>query len=148
MSLNNNETPMLHRFWQENGGTLIEEFYAVRHRPGHSERRIDGVIIKGGETAIKRQNKVEIAGQDIIVVQVKTGRLGMYVMGQGLFSARLMQRFEPNQSSRSFWLKRMMTFWRRCWKSFQKCAWSLMTWMVCAGVQNESLSGKGSGGRH
>ncbi len=95
MSLNNNETPMLHRFWQNTGGTLIEEFYAVRRGPGHSERRIDGVIIKNGETAIKRQNEVEVAGQDIIVVQVKTGRLGMYVMGQGLFSARLMRSFRP-----------------------------------------------------
>ena len=95
MSLNNNETPMLHRFWQGIGGTLIEEFYAVRRGLGHSERRIDGVIIKNGETSIKQQNEVEIAGQEIIVVQVKTGRLGMYVMGQGLFSARLMQRFEP-----------------------------------------------------
>lgn len=95
MSLNNNETPMLHRYWKEIGGTLIEEFYAVRRGPGHSERRIDGVIIKGGETVIKRQNEVDLAGQDFIVVQVKTGRLGMYVMGQGLFSARLMRSFHP-----------------------------------------------------
>ena len=61
----------------------------------HSERRIDGIIIKGGEFAIKRQREVEIAGTDILVVQVKTGRLGMYLMGQTVFSVRLMERFNP-----------------------------------------------------
>lgn len=95
MSLNNHETPMLHHFWQQVGGTLVEEFYAVQRSSGHSERRIDGVIIKGGEFAIKPQREVEIAGQEIIVVQVKTGRLGMSLMGQTLFSAKLMVRFHP-----------------------------------------------------
>jgi hypothetical protein len=39
MSLNNKETPLLHRFWQQVGGTLIEEFYAVERGKNHSERR-------------------------------------------------------------------------------------------------------------
>ncbi|MBV7335386.1 hypothetical protein KFU94_45535 [Chloroflexi bacterium TSY] len=96
MSLNNHETPILHRYWRKVGGTLIEEFYAVREvRSKHAARRMDGVIIKGGEFAIKEQSEVDIAGKDIIVVQVKTGRLGMYLAGQALFSRDLMYRHNP-----------------------------------------------------
>jgi len=29
MSLNNNETPLLKRYWEKVGGTLVEEFVAV-----------------------------------------------------------------------------------------------------------------------
>jgi len=36
-----------------------------------------------------------IEGQDVIVVQTKAARLGMYLMGQAFFSAQLMQRFKP-----------------------------------------------------
>jgi hypothetical protein len=38
---------------------------------------------------------VSIEGKDIIVVQTKRGRLGMYLMGQAFFSAELMKRFNP-----------------------------------------------------
>lgn len=36
-----------------------------------------------------------VAGKDIIVVQVKAQRLGMYLMGQALFSKELMKPFDP-----------------------------------------------------
>ena len=45
MSLNNHETPMLHHFWQQVGGTLVEEFYAVQRSPGHSERRMSDISL-------------------------------------------------------------------------------------------------------
>ena len=38
---------------------------------------------------------MRIAGQDVIAVQAKAQRLGMYLMGQGLFSAELLRRFQP-----------------------------------------------------
>ena len=95
MSLQNNETPLLHRYWRKIGGTLVEEFRAVNRSKTHGERRIDGIIIKNEDFAIKKQSEVSIQGKDIIVVQVKTGRLGMYLMGQALFSKRLMERFRP-----------------------------------------------------
>ena len=34
-------------------------------------------------------------GKDIVVIQAKAMRLGMYLMGQAVFSAELMKRFEP-----------------------------------------------------
>ena len=34
-------------------------------------------------------------GKDVIVVQAKANRLGMYLMGQTLFSAQLVRRFKP-----------------------------------------------------
>jgi len=95
MALNNNETPLLHRFWKRIGGTLIEEFAAVSKAKSHSQRRIDGVIIKDGEHKIKKQSEVKLEGKDIIVVQVKANRLGMNLMGQILFSLELMKRFNP-----------------------------------------------------
>jgi hypothetical protein len=76
ISLNNKETPLLHRYWKETGGTIIEEFYASRRSPSHGERKVDGVIIKGDETDIKLQSEVSIKGKDLIAVEVKTSRLG------------------------------------------------------------------------
>ncbi len=95
MSLNNKETPLLHQFWKETGGTLIEEFYAARRSRTNGERRIDGVIIKGGENVIKPQSEVSIENKDIIAVEVKTGRLGRYLMGQTLFAKYLLESFSP-----------------------------------------------------
>jgi hypothetical protein len=82
-------------FWQQVGGTLIEEFYAVRRTRTCGQRVLDGVIIKGGDFRIARQAEVAIEGHDIVVVQTKADRLGMYLMGQAFFSAQLMKPFRP-----------------------------------------------------
>lgn len=82
-------------YWQQVGGTLIEEFCAVRRSEGCSNRWLDGLIIKGGEHRIARQGEVGIEGMDIVVVQTKAERLGMYLMGQAFFSAQLMLAFNP-----------------------------------------------------
>ncbi len=89
------ETPLTRRFWQETGGTLIEEFPAVRKGKTNARRLLDGLIVLGGEKRIACPDEIEIAGQDVIVVQTKASRLGMYLAGQALFSAKLMERFEP-----------------------------------------------------
>ncbi|HET9252136.1 MAG TPA: hypothetical protein VFP58_08475 [Candidatus Eisenbacteria bacterium] len=89
------ETPMTRWYWQQIGGTLVEEFCAVRRAEGCSVRLLDGVIIKGGEFRIAHQSEVTIEGQDIVVVQAKAKRLGMYLMGQVVFSAELMKRLKP-----------------------------------------------------
>lgn len=44
---------------------------------------------------IAGQSDMSVEGRDIIVVQAKASRLGMYLMGQALFSAQLMQLFSP-----------------------------------------------------
>jgi hypothetical protein len=89
------ETPMTRWYWQQVGGTLIEEFVAVEPTPTCGRRVLDGVIIKDGEYRIAKQSEVSLDGKDIIVVQTKASRLGMYLMGQALFSAQLMPRFKP-----------------------------------------------------
>ena len=82
-------------YWKQIGGTLIEEFCAVSRSRSCGVRMLDGVIIKGGMFRIARQSEVSLEGQDIVVVQTKNERLGMYLMGQAFFSAQLMKRFRP-----------------------------------------------------
>ncbi len=71
------------------------EFRAVRKGPDHAQRLLDGVIILGGETTIATTDEVEIEGKDIIVVQTKANRLGMYLLGQAVFSKELMKALKP-----------------------------------------------------
>jgi len=89
------ETPMTRWYWQQVGGTLIEEFCAVTRSEDCSNRLIDGVIIKGEEFRIARQSEIDVSGKDIVVVQAKARRLGMSLMGQAFFSAQLLKRFKP-----------------------------------------------------
>ena len=89
------ETPMVRRYWRHVGGTIAEEFPAVRPSKTASVRRLDAVIVPGGEPARVPWRELDVAGRDIIVVQAKLGRLGMNVMGQALFSRELMKPFGP-----------------------------------------------------
>jgi hypothetical protein len=89
------ETPMTRWYWSQVGGTLIEEFVAVKAGGDRGRRVLDAVIIKDAPFERVSQGAVSLKGKDIIVVQTKAMRLGMYLMGQALFSARLMERFGP-----------------------------------------------------
>ncbi len=87
---------MLRRYWEKIGGILIEEFLAVRKAADRAPRYIDGIIIRSQQRRIAEPGEViSLRGEHITVVQVKTGRLGMYLMGQALFSIDLMRAFEP-----------------------------------------------------
>ena len=89
------ETPLTRRYWEETGGTLIEEFLAVPGSADRGKRLLDGVIVLDEAFERKSAKAVELEGKNIIVVQTKASRLGMYLLGQALFSARLMERFRP-----------------------------------------------------
>jgi hypothetical protein len=89
------ETPMTRRYWRQVGGTLIEEFPAVRRRKDRGQRLIDGIILPEGEHKIAHRKDVSLEGKDIIVVQTKWRRFGMYLMGQTFFSVELMKSFNP-----------------------------------------------------
>ena len=89
------ETPLTRKFWKEVGGTLVEEFHAVRRGPDRGPRLLDGVIVLGGPHCIAKTKEVDVEGEDIIVVQTKANRLGMYLLGQALFSRELMKPFRP-----------------------------------------------------
>ncbi len=93
--MSKHETPLTRRFWNEVGGTLIEEFPAVLKGKNNSQRLMDGVIILNTETKLVSWKDISLKNQDIIVIQTKAHRLGMYLMGQAFFSKELMKKFEP-----------------------------------------------------
>lgn len=91
------ETPMTRRYWERVGGTLLEEYPVVSRGPGVGQRLIDAVIIVDGDHRIASpEERVSLDGHDLIVVQTKAYRLGMYLLGQALFSRVLIEdRFGP-----------------------------------------------------
>ena len=89
------ETPLTRRYWESVGGTLIEEFRAVNRTKYQGQRLMDGIIVLNEKQCIAKSNDVDINGKDIIVIQTKASRLGMYLMGQALFSKELMKKFNP-----------------------------------------------------
>ena len=89
------ETPLTRKYWQSIGGALIEEFPAVTRGDSNSRRLLDGVVILGEENRIAKASEVDIEGKDIVVIQTKVNRLGMYLMGQAFFSRELMKTFKP-----------------------------------------------------
>jgi hypothetical protein len=91
------ETPMTRRYWERVRGTLLEEYLIVPSSPGVGRRMIDAVIIEDGDHRIASRGKtVSLDGHDIVVVQTKALRLGMYLLGQAFFSRELIKdRFAP-----------------------------------------------------
>jgi len=89
--MSKHETPLIRAYWQQVGGTLVEEFPAVKRTRHNEARYIDAVIIPGEETKIARAGDVSLEGRDIICVQAKRYRLCMYLMGQTLFSKQLLE---------------------------------------------------------
>jgi len=87
------ETPMTRWFWREvlKRGTLIEEYVAVEEAADGSNapRYMDGLVILDGPFEISNDVRRDIADKDVVVIQSKNKRLGMYLMGQTLFSRDL-----------------------------------------------------------
>lgn len=92
MSLN--ETPMTRWYWREvlKQGTLIEEYVAVDRAEDDSNapRFMDGLVILDGPFEISDDVRRDVQGKDVVVIQSKNKRLGMYLMGQALFSRELL----------------------------------------------------------
>lgn len=93
--MSSRETPLTRWYWRQVGGLLIEEFHLVRAQPGVAPRYLDGLIVLGEEKALSESRDFPIEGRDVIAVQTKASRLGMYLMGQCLFSLELVKRFRP-----------------------------------------------------
>ena len=91
MSLN--ETPMTRWYWREilKQGTLIEEYVAVERAEDDSNapRFMDGLVVLDGPFEISDDVGMDITGKDVVVIQSKNKRLGMYLMGQAIFSREL-----------------------------------------------------------
>lgn len=93
--MSKHETNLTRRFWESVGGTLVEEYPAVRRGNQKAQRLMDGVIILGAPNKIVKASEVSLEGKDVIVIQTKASRLGMYLMGQAYFSKILMSEFKP-----------------------------------------------------
>ena len=83
--MSKHETPLTRRYWDEVGGTLVEEFAAIPRGVDHAPRMMDGVIILNAPKRIAKKSEVDLKGKDVIVIQTKANRIGMYLMGQAIF---------------------------------------------------------------
>ena len=93
--MSKHETWRTRQYWETVGGLLIEEFKVIERGLKNSIRLIDGVIVLGEKNSIHSSTKFDISGRDIICIQTKKNRLGMYVMGQAFFSRELLKRHNP-----------------------------------------------------
>jgi hypothetical protein len=95
--MSKHETWRTRQYWQKVGGLLIEEFHAIKgdNKRGIAKRAMDGVIVLGEPSAIQTGGAYDFQGKDLIVIQTKPGRLGMYLMGQAYFSREIMRRYNP-----------------------------------------------------
>jgi len=91
------ETDMTLWYWGQRGGTLIEEFMVVKRGPQQARRLVDGLILLEGERRrlARGERCVDIRGRDVVAVQTKNSRLGMYLMGQTLFTLKLLESMGP-----------------------------------------------------
>ncbi len=85
---------MTEGFWQAAmRGAFLPEYPLVR-RPGPDARQrwADAVILPDEPHGHARvADYPGLAGRNVVVVQTKTGRMGMHLMGQALFSAALVR---------------------------------------------------------
>ena len=92
------ETPMVLKYWQQIGGTLIEEFPMVRASATCGPRYADAVIVpRGEERRITGSDRAAILleGQEVIVVQAKGKPFGYVPDGPDPLLAGLIRRFNP-----------------------------------------------------
>jgi len=91
--MSRNETPMTEWYWREvlKKGTLIKEYVAVERADDDSNapRFMDGLVILNGPFEISDDIRYDVSGKDVVVIQSKNKRLGMYLMGQVVFSREL-----------------------------------------------------------
>jgi hypothetical protein len=89
--MSKHETAMTEGFWQSYAhGTFLAEYPLVRWGADHGRRLADAVILPDEPHCRGRsQEYPSLTGHNVIVVQTKPHRMGMYLMGQALFSARL-----------------------------------------------------------
>ena len=96
--MSKHETPLTLAYWEHIKGTLLEEYPVVVRGKDCSPRWIDAIIIKGGEH--KRlppyKGDIDLRGLDLICVQTKKSRVGMYLLGQAFFSMKLLELKKPN----------------------------------------------------
>jgi hypothetical protein len=102
---------MTRRYWQRIGGTLLEKYCVVPASRGiHGQQVVDAIIItdSGSRIASRAEHgSLSLDGCDLIIVNTSAavrqpqrranrGRLGMYLLGQALFSREVIkERLAP-----------------------------------------------------
>jgi hypothetical protein len=71
------------------------ESIALKGTKEQGVRSVDGLIVLGEETKIYEGNTYDITGKDVIVIQTKKQRIGMYLLGQAYFSKLLIEKHNP-----------------------------------------------------
>jgi hypothetical protein len=89
--MSKHETAMTEGFWQSQAsGLFFAEYPLVRRSADRATRLVDGLILPDEPHGRGNwRDYLSLAGRKVIVIQTKTGRMGIYLMGQALFSARL-----------------------------------------------------------
>ncbi|HAS43550.1 MAG TPA: hypothetical protein DCS93_23930 [Microscillaceae bacterium] len=93
--MSKHETWRTRLYWEQVGGLLIEEFIVVKGNKNQGKRALDGLIVLNEEKAIHNGNTYDIKGKDVIVIQTKAHRIGMYLLGQAYFSKLLIEKLQP-----------------------------------------------------
>jgi hypothetical protein len=100
------ETPMTEAFWQRHAnGAYLPEYCLVRRSKDCGGRLADAVILPDrphGRATIREYPT--LTGLNVVVVQTKASRMGMYLMGQAVFSAKLVKEHQKAASVRSILL--------------------------------------------
>jgi hypothetical protein len=101
ISVSKRETPLTLAYWKTVGGTLCLE-YPINHGFSDSGRRLlDGVILTDLPSEQKHHREVTVDGHDVVIVQTKDSRLGMYLLGQALFSREAIKAVASPRSIRT-----------------------------------------------
>ena len=89
--MSKHETPMTEGFWQSTAhGLFIAEYPLVQRGADRARRCVDGLILPDEPHGRgKWRDHASLSDRRVIVIQTKIGRMGMYLMGRALFSARL-----------------------------------------------------------
>lgn len=89
------ETWRTRKYWSKTGGLLIEEFLAVKGTQKTGRRPLDAIIVLNEDSSIHDGNFYDIEGKDVLVIQTKSNRIGMNLLGQAYFSQFLIKKFNP-----------------------------------------------------
>jgi hypothetical protein len=89
--MSKHETPMTKGFWQSAAhGLFVAEYPLVQRGADRAPRYVDGLILPDEPHGRgKWRDHASLSDRRVIVIQTKIGRMGMYLMGRALFSARL-----------------------------------------------------------
>ena len=90
--MSRHETPMTEGFWKSSAhGLFIAEYPLVQRGADRAPRYVDGLILPDEPHGRgKWHDYASLSGKRVIVIQTKIGRIGMYLMGQALFSEPLL----------------------------------------------------------